>query len=192
VIVQGYPRTSQQRRLTWPLGDAVKAALLAHTPLSVAWTSRNEGANGWAYLAKKEYNPATAPTVCYAWCGPCVLSVTLSPATIASAGTSTATVVVNGIGPGDSVPIYIWCDQISAGVNYTCPATLTLTGLNRTFSISAVAPGGTGQLSVHASLFPRNTYPATNAYFRWFATAQLTISSSGGGGGDGTPAGPAP
>jgi hypothetical protein len=74
----------------------------------------------------------------------------------------------------------------------SAPFMLTVTGLNRTFSISAVAPGGTGQLSVHASLFPRNTYPATNAYFRWFATAQLTISSSGGGGGGGTAAGPDP
>ena len=190
--VQYDPSAPLPQWLQWPLGEAIKQASTSQTPFAVAWTSRNEGSFGWAYFAKKEFDPTKAPTACCAWCGPTVLSLTLSPATLTSGQLTTATINVNGIGPGDSVPIYLWCDQVSEGVNYTCPATMTLTGLNRTFTVGAVAGSGYGQLQIHASLFPRNTYPANNAYFRWFATAQLTISSGGGSNppGGNVPAGP--
>ena len=188
--VQYDPSAPVPQWLTWPLGDAVKAALLSQTPLSVALTSRNESQTGWAYFAKKEYDPTKGPTACYAWCGPVVLALTLSPATVAPNNATTGSIVLNGIGPGDSAMVYLWTDD-GSGLVLSCPQRVTVTGMLHTFQIAVGPTSPNGQVWVHASLFPPGTY-GNSAYFYWYASAQLTVSAGGGtppGGGTGCPPG---
>ena len=57
-----------------------------------------------------EFDATKGPTACYAWCGPVVLALTFDPSTVAPGGTTTGTIALNGVGPSDSAPAYIWND----------------------------------------------------------------------------------
>ena len=130
----------------WPLQTPIYTAVTQARPLSVALASLNESAAGWLYFAKKEYDAAKAPAVLHAWDYPLLISLSVSPATLASgAGNGLLTVTVNGIGIGDSttVALHIVYNGETMGTR-TVDYNLAYNGFDRTYRL-----GTTGASSIN-------------------------------------------
>jgi len=142
----------------WPLAQPVYDAVKNVQPLSVVLASPNETQAGWLYFAKTESDATKSPLVVHAWDYPTLISLSVSPSTIAAGGGGgIVTVSVNGIGIGDSVPVEITVNYdvystnstgATVSMHYTYNSTLTYTGLNRFFSIGA---SGAYQISIVAT-----------------------------------------
>jgi hypothetical protein len=128
---------------TWPMYASLQSAL-ANTaqPYSVAWTAANETAAGWAYFAKKEYDPTLAPCALYALEAAIPIQVTITPSIVVGGGTLTVSIIVNGIGIGDSANVAISASNFDGTTITGLPGSFTVTGLSRTFMFSVdTAPG---------------------------------------------------
>ena len=105
------PANPNPQWVAWPLPDAIKGALLAATPtaptpLTFALAGMNESQPGWAYFAKREYNPALAPGAAYALAQP----VPVAAYRIYPGGTGSVwhyNIIMNGLNPGESVAVLL-------------------------------------------------------------------------------------
>ena len=133
----------------WSMTDTIKNTLTGSQLLSVAWASMNEPSNGnggtndWAYFAKQEYDSTLSPCAMYVYDVPIPTSLTFNPNPISYIPnqsnityTSTGSVTINGLGPGDpAVTVYVYQDT-----NPNPIATLTINSLNNSATFRASIP----------------------------------------------------
>ncbi len=129
--------------LVWSMHESLRGALgNVQTPYSVALASANETSAGWAYFAKKEYDALLGPVACYAWEVPIPIQIAYTPTPLIGGGDVTCSVIVNGVGLGDSVSVSL-AETHSATTTVTgFPASMTVTGLARTFTFHVDTPPG--------------------------------------------------
>lgn len=116
----------------WPMDNAIQNALLASSALNVALVAQNETSPGWVYFAKKEYGATTAPTLMYALVTPLVINVTSASMSVKNGQQFTVNVIVNGLGPGNSLPITFTsacnnCTVVGSGPFNVTPFSYTFT-----------------------------------------------------------------
>ena len=129
--------------LAWSMPTSLRTALGAAQALySVAWTSSSEGSSGWAYFAKREFDSALAPCVTYAYELPIPIKISFTPDTLVGGGTVTVSLLVNGVGLGDSAVVSLGQTHAPGTVVTSFPTSLTVTGLARTFSFHVETPLG--------------------------------------------------
>jgi hypothetical protein len=140
----------------WQMNDAIKAAMVGGLPFSAALTAPNETSYGWAYFAKSQYGAATAPCLAVGWDFPVPLAMTLNPTSAYSGQSVTATVTMNGLGPGDTAQVTIRYDGTGFGGSLTgLPVTIAAGGFagtrTVTFQVSANGLVGTWYVPIIAT-----------------------------------------
>ena len=127
--------------ISWPMVASLYTALATpQTPYSVAWTSSDEGAQAWAYFAKREFDGTLAPCATYAYEMPIPIQIILTPTTLIGGGLVSVSLVVNGVGIGDSAVVTLSQTHAAGTVVSSFPTSLTVTGLTRTFSFNVTTP----------------------------------------------------
>ena len=111
-------------------------------PYSVAFTSASEGSGGWAYFAKREYDSTLAPAASYAYELPIPIQIAFTPTSLTGGGTVTVSLVVNGVGLGDSAVVSLSHTQTGSTTVSSFPSSVTVTGLARSFSFHVETPLG--------------------------------------------------
>ena len=99
--------------------------------VALAWAETDETATKWIYLAKKEYGSGTGACILHANCLQVLYKLTMNPASLQGPGNSIGTLSFNGLGPADSATVLLSCDHPSLVI---MPSSMTVTGLNRTFT----------------------------------------------------------
>jgi hypothetical protein len=134
----------------WPLSnDIYSIAEGGGGPYAVAWASMNEAQQGWFYFAKSEYGGSNGPAVSEIWSLPTLLSLQV-PAAVSSAGSSaTGMLTVNAIGLQGSAIVQLTSSNPAVAA---VPATATVTGLNRTFTINLTKQTTTSTVTITASM----------------------------------------
>jgi hypothetical protein len=100
--------------------DAIASALTGDHTLSVALASMHEDQNGWAYFAKKEYDPTRAPCLLYALRAPLgVAAITITPLTIVGGSLASGTVYLNGVAPPGGAVVSLSSDNSALQVPQT-------------------------------------------------------------------------
>jgi hypothetical protein len=119
---------------SWPLSSDIYSIVQSGGgPYSVAWASMNESQLSWVYFAKNEYDGVHGPAVTELWSLPTLLSL-LVPTSVSSAGGSaTGTLSVNAIGLQGSAAVQLTSSNPAVAA---VPSSITVSGLNRTFTIT--------------------------------------------------------
>ena len=129
--------------LVWPMHDSIRGALSnVSQPYSVALTSASEATSGWAYFAKKEYDPLLSPCAAYAWEVPIPILISFTPTPITGGGDVTCSLIVNGVGLGDSVVVSLSQTPSTTTTVTGFPSSVTVTGLARSFTFHVETPPG--------------------------------------------------
>lgn len=160
------PNNPVTQWIGWPLTQQIYSALIAQTPMSIAWASSSESSPGWAYFAKNEFGPQLGPCIAYLLELPVSIEVDFGPSMPPDGGGYTVhgnfsgpcTVVVNGIGPTDLATVTISSSGTGVSLsasstagdpnnsfNYTnvssfSPFSFVVSGLHNSFNLAASAP----------------------------------------------------
>ncbi len=127
--------------IAWPMSASLQNALAsAQTPYAVAWTSTSESGGGWAYFAKREFDSTLAPAATYAYEVPIPIQIAFTPSTLTGGGTVTVSLIVNGVGLGDSAVVTLSQTHAPGTIVTRFPASVTVTGLARSFSFYVDTP----------------------------------------------------
>lgn len=127
---------------SWKMTNEIYNAITTSTPLSIAWASMNESTQGWVYFAKSEFGSTYGPCVIDIWSLPALVGLTVpSPAHYNNgSGSATGLLTVNAIGLQGTALVYLSSSNTAVA---TVPASVTVTGLNRSFPIALVGMGTT-------------------------------------------------
>jgi hypothetical protein len=111
------------RWVHWSVVDAIDAAFTGDHVLSAALASMGETNQGWAYFAKKEFDPNLAPCLVYALRAPLrVASLTVTPFQVTGGSSATGKVVLNGPAPAGGAVVHLSADVPAVHL----PATVTV------------------------------------------------------------------
>jgi hypothetical protein len=124
------------RWCSFPMAAEIQSEQRGDGLLSLALTSVNEGANGWAYFAKKEYDAALVPCLLYAYGAPLSpLEVSVSPSTIADGGSAVGQVTINDSAPTGGAVVTLASSNPSVA---SVPGAVTVPAgtLSTTFTVS--------------------------------------------------------
>jgi hypothetical protein len=128
----------------WSMPNSLRSAL-ANTaqPFGVAWAAPNEANAGWAYFAKTEYDPLRAPCATYALEVPIPIKITFSPNSLVGGGTVVVSVIINGVGLGDSAAATVTITHPdTTSVSGFAGGSMGITGLSHTFTLIVDTPPG--------------------------------------------------
>lgn len=131
--------------IAWPMTQQIYSALQGSSSFPVGWTSTTEASSGWAYFAKPEYDANYPPTAACLLETPIPIQILFNPTSPYGGGNVTCTIVVNGIGPNDSVPVTVTATPSSTTTltGFTSPSTINVTGLGRSFTFTVQTPPAT-------------------------------------------------
>lgn len=141
----------------WKLHPEICDALAGDGVLTVGVHSTNEASQGWAYLAKKEYDAALAPCVVYALRAPPeIAGVLLATYSLPGGGQTSGTVTLNGDAPTGGAVVSLSTDDPAASV----PATVTIPAgqSSANFTITTTTVGGETPVTITA------TYGSSSGY----------------------------